>query len=100
MEYVQIVKESAIPMVNDGQMKYLKQTLSSINAFLLSLMMSYVGSQFKLLRMSWYRSMKLFQTKLNLVINTYLCIWNEYFPEVYSSSNDLVLSGISNCISS
>ena len=44
----------------DGQMKYLQRTLNLMNAFLLSLLMSYVGSRFKLLRMSWYRSMKQF----------------------------------------
>ena len=38
------------------QNKYLQQTLNSIDAFILSLLISYVGSCFKLLSMSWYRS--------------------------------------------
>ena len=39
-----------------GQNKYLQQTLNSIDAFILSLLISHVGSCFKLLSMSWYRS--------------------------------------------
>ena len=40
--------------------KYLQQTFNSINYSLLSLVISYVGSQFKLLRMSLYKNMKQF----------------------------------------
>ena len=50
------------------KIKYLQQTLNSINAFSMSLVMSNVGSRFKLLRMSWYRSMKTFRTNLKLVV--------------------------------
>ena len=81
-------------------MKYFQQTLNSINAFLLLLVMSYVGSRFKLLRISWYIIMKLFRTNLKLVIKKYLCSFNESFPRVDSSSNDLILIEISKYISS
>ena len=57
----------------DDQMKYLQQTLKSINDFIMSLVMSYVGSQFKLLRMSWYRIMKPFRNTLKFFIRKYLC---------------------------
>ena len=42
----------------DGKSKYLQQTLKLMNDFLLLVSMSYVVSRFKLLRMSWYISMK------------------------------------------
>ena len=82
------------------KMKYLQQTLNSMNAFLLSLLMSYVGSWFKLLRISWYRSIKPFQTNLKLVIKKYLCSLHESFPRVDSSSNDVMLIETSKYISS
>ena len=84
----------------DVQIKYLQQTLNSTNAFILSLVMSCVGSQLKLLRMSWYRIMKQFQTNMKLVIRRYLYIWHKYFPGVDSSPNDLLLSEISTYFSS
>ena len=84
----------------DGQMKDVKQTLDSMNAFLLLVVMSYLGSRFKLLRMSWYRIMKPFRNHLKLDIGKYLCIWHKYFPGIDSSSNDLMLSGSIKNISS
>ena len=36
----------------DGQIKYLNKTLNSMNSFLLFLVISYVGSRFKLFRKS------------------------------------------------
>ena len=42
----------------DDQMKDFQQTLNSINDFLLLSLISYVGSQLKLLWMSCYRIMK------------------------------------------
>ena len=42
----------------DGQMKYLQKTLSSKNVFILLLVISYVVSRFKLLRMPSYSIMK------------------------------------------
>ena len=80
--------------VND-QTKYLRQTLNSMIDFLLLLMMSYVGSVFKLLRMSWFISMKQFLTNLNLVINKYVHILHESFPGVDYYSNDIILIEIS-----
>ena len=79
----------------DSQMKYFQQTLNSINAFLLLLVMSYVGSRFKLLRISWYIIMKLFRTNLKLVIKKYLCSLHESLPRVDCSSNDGMLSEMS-----
>ena len=70
-------------------MKILTQTLSSMNAFLVLLVISYVGSQFKILRTPCYSSRKPFQTNLKLVIKKYFCIWN------VSSSNDMMLGVIS-----
>ena len=77
------------------QMKDLQQALNSVNASLLSLVMSYVGSVFKLLRMSWFISMKQFLTNLNLVINKYVHILHESFPGVDYYSNDIILIEIS-----
>ena len=41
----------------DDQMQNLQQTLNSRNDSLILLVMSYMGSRLKLLRMYWYRSM-------------------------------------------
>ena len=75
------------------KIKYLQQTLISIKAFLLLLVMSYVGSRCILLRLSWYLSMKPFITNLRLVKEKH-----DYFPGVDSSSNDVMLSRIIDCI--
>ena len=56
-----------------GQIKDLQQTLNLTNAFLMLLVLSYVRSCFKLLRMSWYKIIKQFRTNLKLVIKTHLC---------------------------
>ena len=50
--------------------------------------------------MSWYRSMKPFQTNLKLVINKYLFNLNENLPGVDSVSNDVILSETSKYICS
>ena len=84
----------------DGQTKDLFQTLNLMNSFLFLLVMSYMGSQLKILRISWYSSMKSFQTNLKLVINKFFCSWHESFPGVESSSNDLILRVMSKYISS
>ena len=83
-----------------GQMKDLVQTLNLMNSFLILLVMSYMGSQLKILRISWYSSMKPFQTNLKLVIKKFFCSWHESFPGVEYSSNYLVLSVMSKYISS
>ena len=70
-----------------------------MNSFLLSLVISYVVSRFKLLRMSWYRNMKLFWTNMKLVMNKYLYSWNEYLPGFDSYSNYIMLSEIIKYIS-
>ena len=65
-----------------------------MNSFLLSLVISYVVSRLKLLKMSWYRNMKLFWTNMKLVMNKYLYSWNEYLPVFDSYSNYIMLSEI------
>ena len=80
----------------DGQPKYLKQNLNSINAFIIALVMSYVVYSYNLLQMYWYKSIKPFQTKLKLVIQKYLCNMHASFPSVDSSYNDGMLNGMSN----
>ena len=74
-----------------GQPKYLQQTLISIIAFLLFLVMLYVGLGIKLLRLSWYKSMKPFRTNLKLVMEKNVCGIHDYFPGVDYSSNDFML---------
>ena len=81
-----------------GQMKYLQQTLNSMNAFLLLLVMSYVVSHFKLLRMPWYRSMKPFRTNLQIFIKRHLCSLHYYFPGFENSSNNVMLIEMSRYI--
>ena len=75
--------------------KKLENIFNSMNAFLISLVISFLGSQFKILRMSWYKSMKLFWDNLVLVINKYLWSLNHSFPGSDSISNEQVLSGTS-----
>ena len=83
------------PKYNEvDQVENLQQTVNSMNALLLSLVMSSVRSKFKLLRMSWYISIKLFRANLKLAIYIYLCSSREYFPEFESYSNNLILSEI------
>ena len=67
------------------QMKDLQQALNSVNASLLSLVMSYVGSVFKLLSMYWYRNMKPFRNNLKLVMKKFLYSLHKFLPEVDSS---------------
>ena len=54
--------------------------------------MSYVGSCFKLLQMSWYISMKPLVTELKLVIKKYLCGMHDSFPGADCSYDDFILS--------
>ena len=83
-----------------GKIKYLQKTLNSMNDFLLLILMSYVGSCFKLLRMHWYRSMKPFRTNLKLVIKKHLCTFYNSCPGVKFSSNCVMLNGMSKYICS
>ena len=83
----------------DGQFKYLKHTLNSMNDFLLSLVTSFLGWRFKIFRMSWYTSMKPFWNKLESFMKKYLCSWNGSFLGVDSSSNCQILNGTSKYIS-
>ena len=69
----------------------LKQTLNSMNNFLMSLVMSYVGLKFELLKMSAYTSMKPFWAKVKLYIKKYFSIWHESLPGVEFSSNNQML---------
>ena len=59
------------------QMKDLVQTLNFINSILMLLVMSYMGSGLKILSISWYSSIKSFQTNLKLVIKKMFCSWHE-----------------------
>ena len=72
-----------------------KQTLHSINTFILLLVMSYVGSRVKLLMMSWYKTIKPFTTRLKFVIKKHLCGMHDYFPGVNYYSNDVMFSVMS-----
>ena len=83
----------------DGKFKDLKLTLKSMNAFIISLVIYFMGSRFKILRMSWYKSMKPFQDNLELVMKKYLFSWHDSFPGVDTFSNDQVLSSMSKYIS-
>ena len=65
-----------------------------MNAFLLSLVISFMGSRFKILRMSWYKSMKPFQGYFELVINECLYSLHDSFPGIDSISKKQVLSVI------
>ena len=73
------------------QIKDLQQTLKSITTFIMSLVMPYVGSCFKLLRMSWYRSINTLRMNLKLVIKKHLCILHDHFTGFDSSSNSVIL---------
>ena len=76
-EYHYESDEEKLPKyIEDGQMKDMKQKLNSMNEFLILLVMSYVVSGLKILRMSSYTSMKPFCTNLELVIKKYFCIWH------------------------
>ena len=55
------------------QLKRLIYTLNSIGSFLISLVISFVGSHFRLLRMYWYTDMKPFHKNLILVIK-HVCV--------------------------
>ena len=79
----------------DVQSKYLENILNSMKSFLLSLEISFMGSQFKILRMSWYKSMKQFRDNLELVIKIYLCSLYYPFPGIDYVANEQVLSGMS-----
>ena len=79
----------------DHQLKQFKYTLSSMNAFLISLVKSLLGSQFKIMRISWYKMIKLFQDNLKLVIKKYLCSFHYWFLGIYYISNENLLSGMS-----
>ena len=78
-----------------GQIKCLKQTLNSNNAFVLLVLMSYMESRLNLLLLSWYKSMKSFRTNIKLVKGKYLCVMHDSFLGVDSSYNDIMLSGMS-----
>ena len=58
------------------------QYLNSMTPFLLSLVIYFVGSWFKILRMSWYKFMTPFWDNLQLVINKYLFCWHDSFPVI------------------
>ena len=45
------------------RMKYLGQNLNSMHVFIILLVMLFVEPRLKMLRMSWYSSLKPFQTK-------------------------------------
>ena len=57
---------------SDGK-KQLNLTLNSINVFPISLVITFVGSWYKILRISWYKYMTPFRENLQQVIKNYLC---------------------------
>ena len=66
--------------------------------FLVSLVISFMGYRFKILRMSWYKCMTPFRDHLHLVMKKYLCPFNNSFPGIENKSNEEPLSGMSNYI--
>ena len=70
-------KENPHKFSEDVQMKDLDQILNSRNAFILSLVILYVRSGLKILRISWYSSMTPFITNLEL-IKRYTCVSGIY----------------------
>ena len=83
-----------------GKIKYLQQKLNKMNALIILLVMSCVGSQLELLRISWYKNIKTFRINMKLVMKKYLCSLYEYLPGVDYSSNDVMLIEMSKYISS
>ena len=75
-----------------GKIKYLQQTLNSINNFLLLLMMSYVVSHIKLISMYWCESMRPLRTNLRLVMQEIFFSLHYSFPGSDSSSNNFMLN--------
>ena len=71
-----------------------------MNALIILLVMSCVGSQLELLRISWYKNIKTFRINMKLVMKKYLCSLYEYLPGVDYSSNDVMLIEMSKYISS
>ena len=64
-----------------------------MNAVILLLVISFLGSQFKILRMSWYTYMKPFLDHLELVMKKYLSSVYDSFPGFDSYSIYQLLSG-------
>ena len=62
----------------------------------MSLEMPFVGSRFKLLRMSWYRNMKFLYNNLKLGMKKNLCGIHATFNYVDTNDNYLMLGGMSN----
>ena len=69
-----------------------------MTTLLVSLLISLVGYQFKLLRMSWYKCMTPFRDHLHLVINKYLCPFYYSFAVIDYKSNEETLIGMSKYI--
>ena len=78
----------------NGKSKDLQQKLKSINYFILALVMSYVGSCFKLIRIYWYKNMKPFRTNLKLVWKKFVYGMHGSFLGDDSSSNVFMLCGM------
>ena len=79
----------------DGGLKDLKYNLNLMNAFLLSLVISFLVSQLKISRISLYKSMKPFRDKLDIIIRKYLCSFHDRLPGIDSISNEKLLIAIS-----
>ena len=78
--------------------KFDYESFNLMTPFLVSLVVSFVWSRFKLLRMSWYKCMTPFQYQLHSVIMKYLCTFHYSFPGIYNISNEILLSGMSKYI--
>ena len=76
------------PSVDGKKQHFNYQYLNSMTIFILSLVIYFVGSWFKLLRMSWYKCMKPFRDNLQLAINKYLCPFHDSFPGIEYKSNE------------
>ena len=63
--------------------------------FILSLVISFVGSGFKVFIMSWYKCMTQFLENIQMVIKKYLCQCHASFPGSDYISNEEVSSGMS-----
>ena len=72
--------------------------LNLMTPFLLSLVISFMGSQLKTLIMSWYKCMTPFRNHLQLVIEKYLFQFNDSFPSIEYKSNEELLIGMSRYI--
>ena len=61
------------PSLESLKKQFYYKYLKSMTPFVLSLVISFVGSWFKILRVSWYKCITPFWDKVKLVVKKYLC---------------------------